>query len=82
LIIQGLHGGKTAAQQLTKAIAEYLSKEELHIFGRLSFWITIYINKLEIVNKLINYEFCTAEQLDAFFTVNQNSFPVWPYQLT
>ncbi|KAF8351272.1 hypothetical protein F5887DRAFT_1069004 [Amanita rubescens] len=75
LIIQGLHGGKTAAQQLTKAIAEYLSKEELHIFGRLSFWITIYINKLEILNKLVSYEFCTAEQLDAFFTGFSSASP-------
>ncbi|KIL68159.1 hypothetical protein M378DRAFT_158687 [Amanita muscaria Koide BX008] len=67
LVSQGQIGGKTAAQQLTKAIAEYLSKEELHIFGRLSFWITIFVNKSEIFTKLLGHDFCTAEQLEDFF---------------
>ena len=73
LVIQGQAGGKTAAQQLTKAIAEYLSKEELHIFGRLSFWTTIYVNKSDLFTKLLGHDFCTAEQFDNFFYVSRAS---------
>jgi hypothetical protein len=45
LLTQGQQGGRAAAQQLTKGITEYLSNEDVHIFGRLSFWVTVYFNK-------------------------------------
>jgi hypothetical protein len=79
LVIQGQAGGKAAAQHLTKAIAEYLSKEELHIFGRLSFWTTIYVNKSELFTKLLGHDFCTAEQLNNFFSVSEvyTSLSLW-----
>ncbi|KAJ3517558.1 hypothetical protein NLJ89_g427 [Agrocybe chaxingu] len=41
LLTQGYAGGRAAAQQLTQAIAAQLSNEEVHVYGRLSFWITI-----------------------------------------
>ncbi|KAF8640141.1 hypothetical protein AX17_001377 [Amanita inopinata Kibby_2008] len=75
LILQGLQGGHTAAQRLTKAIAEYLSKEELHIFGRLSFWITLYINKSELLNTLVAHDICSVEQADAFFAGFSSASP-------
>jgi len=75
LITQGQTGGKAAAQHLTQAIADYLTKEELHIFGRLSFWITIYTNKSELFTKLLGHDFCTADQLSDFFAGFSSASP-------
>ncbi|PFH52533.1 hypothetical protein AMATHDRAFT_139552 [Amanita thiersii Skay4041] len=75
LLVQGHLGGRTAAQNLTKAIAEHLSKEDLHRFGRLSFWITIFVNKSELLNTLYAHEICTAEQLDNFFAGFSSASP-------
>ncbi|KAF8222733.1 hypothetical protein L208DRAFT_582297 [Tricholoma matsutake] len=66
LLVQGQQGGRTAAQQLTKAVAEYLVNEDVHIFGRLSFWITIFFNRVELTDILKNNDVCTMEQFDAF----------------
>lgn len=64
---QGYQGGRTAAQQLTQAIAGKLSSEEVHVYGRLSFWITIYFNKSELSEDLSTHNICTQEQFQAFF---------------
>lgn len=69
LLVQGQQGGRTAAQQLTKAVAEYLVNEDVHIFGRLSFWITIFFNRVELTDILKNNDVCTMEQFDAFASV-------------
>jgi len=69
LLAQGQQGGRTAAQHLTKAVAEYLANENVHIFGRLSFWITIFYNKLELAGVLKGNSICTLELLDAFLSV-------------
>lgn len=66
LLIQGQHGGRQAAQKVTKGIAEYLSNEDVHVFGRLSFWVTVYFNKSGLLDTLVGHNKCTAEQFEAF----------------
>jgi len=66
LLSQGHQGGRQAAQELTKGIAEFLSQEEIQVFGRLSFWVTVYVNKRELLNNLVGEGLCTADQFEAF----------------
>jgi hypothetical protein len=66
LLAQGLLGGRQAAQQLTQGIAEYLANEDTHIFGRLSFWVSIYFNKAGLIDTLAGHNICTPEQYEAF----------------
>ncbi|PPQ77359.1 hypothetical protein CVT25_010941 [Psilocybe cyanescens] len=68
LLNQGYQGGRTAAQHLTQAIAEQLSGEEVHVFGRLSFWITIYLNKAELAEDISGNGICTQDQFQAFLS--------------
>ncbi|KAG6878107.1 hypothetical protein C0993_012111 [Termitomyces sp. T159_Od127] len=68
LFVQGQQGGRAAAQQLTKSIAEYLSNEDVHVFGRLSFWITVYYNKMEWDDLLRTNKVCTSEQFEGFIS--------------
>ncbi|KAG6832932.1 hypothetical protein H0H92_004816 [Tricholoma furcatifolium] len=75
LLIQGEHGGKAAAQLLTKSIAEYLSNQDVQIFGRLSFWITVYFNRLELEQLLTVHKICTSEQLEGFLSGFSQSSP-------
>lgn len=64
----GHHGGKQAAEQLTKGIAEFLSQEDVQVFGRISFWITIFLNRRAVLETLLVNSCCTAEQFDAFWS--------------
>ncbi|KAF9076000.1 hypothetical protein BDP27DRAFT_1415150 [Rhodocollybia butyracea] len=66
LLVQGFIGGQTAAQHLMKIISEYLSPEGVQIFGRLSFWISIYFNKIELVNGTVAHNICSRDQLEGF----------------
>ncbi|KIJ70233.1 hypothetical protein HYDPIDRAFT_121815 [Hydnomerulius pinastri MD-312] len=66
LLRQGHEGGRQAAQQLTKAVAEYLTSEDVHVLGRLSFWITIYYNRTGLSSVLERHQLCTPEQFEAF----------------
>lgn len=68
LLLQGQIGGRQAAQSLTKAIAEYLANEDLQVLGRLSFWITIYYNKRNLLELLLENDICAAEQFEAFLS--------------
>ncbi|GBE79330.1 hypothetical protein SCP_0205280 [Sparassis crispa] len=68
LLAQGQQGGRQAAQELTKKIAEYLSQEEVQVFGRLSFWVTIYFNKRRLLNLVLGEALCTADQLEGFLS--------------
>lgn len=68
-LVQGYHGGRAAAQQLTQSIAEQLSTEEVQVYGRLSFWITIYLNKAEVAEDLVANNICSQEQFQGFLTV-------------
>lgn len=68
LIVQGQQGGRQAAQILTKAVAEYLSSEEIQVFGRLSFWITVYYNKRNMLDLLLENEICSTEQFESFIS--------------
>ena len=69
LLTQGYQGGRTAAQQLTQVIAEQLSNEEAHVYGRLSFWTTIYLNKTDLAEDLAGNNICSQEQFHAFLIV-------------
>ncbi|GLB33666.1 hypothetical protein LshimejAT787_0105500 [Lyophyllum shimeji] len=75
LLVQGQQGGRAAAQQLTKSIAEYLSNEDVHIFGRLSFWITVYYNRMELDDFLRTHRICTSEQFEGFLAGFSQSSP-------
>ncbi|KAJ3741314.1 hypothetical protein DFH05DRAFT_328396 [Lentinula detonsa] len=69
LLTQGFMGGQSAAQYLTRAISEYLTSEDIQITGRLSFlsfWVSIYFNKSELVNMLVGQSICSREQLEGF----------------
>ncbi|KAI6003868.1 hypothetical protein EDD15DRAFT_1248433 [Pisolithus albus] len=66
LLRQGHEGGRQAAQQLTKAVAEYLTRENVHTLGHLSFWITVYYNRLGLINVLERHKLCSPEQFEAF----------------
>ncbi|KAI0796541.1 hypothetical protein C8Q75DRAFT_199448 [Abortiporus biennis] len=66
IVSQGQQGGREAAKELTKAIAEYLSPENVQVFGRLSFWITIYVNRDKLLDTAVGADLCTPEQLNAF----------------
>lgn len=66
LLRQGHEGGRQAAQQLTKAVADYLTGEDIHVLGQLSFWITIYYNRIGLASALERHQLCTPEQLEAF----------------
>ncbi|EKM59408.1 uncharacterized protein PHACADRAFT_157775 [Phanerochaete carnosa HHB-10118-sp] len=68
LLRQGYQGGRQAAQYTTKGIAEYLSQEGVQVFGRLSFWITIYLNRRSILETLLNNSVCTADQFEGFIS--------------
>ena len=67
-IDQGYQGGRQAAQEFTKAIAQELVEQGLTGFGRLSFWVTIYINKRAIQMWLRDDGIATPEQFEAFLT--------------
>ncbi|KAF8974357.1 hypothetical protein BDZ97DRAFT_1773181 [Flammula alnicola] len=73
LLTQGHSGGRAAAQQLTQAIAEQLSNEEAHVYGRLSFWITIYFNKTELTEDLSRTTSGFTQASPRFSTVDVSS---------
>ncbi|KAJ7507656.1 hypothetical protein B0H11DRAFT_132952 [Mycena galericulata] len=66
LLVRGQQGGIAAAQGLTQTIATYLSSEGLLIFGRISFWMTVYFNRGDLLDKLIGSNICSVQQFDAF----------------
>ncbi|KAI0080637.1 hypothetical protein K474DRAFT_1614864 [Panus rudis PR-1116 ss-1] len=66
LFAQGYQGGRQAAQHLTKGIAEYLSQEDVQVFGRISFWITVFVDRDRLLATLLGSDICTAEQFQAF----------------
>lgn len=76
-LVQGYHGGRAAAQQLTQSIAEQLSTEEVQVYGRLSFWITIYLNKAEVSEDLAANNICSQEQFHGFLTVRVFTLTEW-----
>lgn len=66
-LLQGFQGGRMAAQEITKAIAEHLTKEEVHVYGRLSFWITLYYNKASLLEALVSNNVCSHDQFESFY---------------
>lgn len=66
LLRQGHEGGRQAAQQLTKAVADYLTSQDIRVLGQLSFWVTIYYNRIGLASVLERHQICTPEQLEAF----------------
>lgn len=68
LLSLGQQGGLQAAQELTQGIAEFLSQEDVQVFGRLSFWISVFLNRRTVLDTLLATAACTPEQFDAFLT--------------
>ncbi|KAL0070892.1 hypothetical protein AAF712_002113 [Marasmius tenuissimus] len=68
LLVQGFQGGQTAAHLLTKAIADCLSNEEVHLFPGLTFWVTLFLNKTQLGNILFTRNICSSEQYDGFLS--------------
>lgn len=68
LLSLGQQGGLQAAQELTQGIAEFLSQEDVQVFGRLSFWISVFLNRRTVLDTLLAHAACTTEQFDAFLT--------------
>jgi hypothetical protein len=66
LLTLGQQGGLQAAQQMTQAIAEFLSQEDVQVFGRLSFWISVFLNRRTVLDVVLSNAICTADQFDAF----------------
>lgn len=69
LIVQGYQGGRVAAQIITQSIAEYLANEDIHVFGRLSFWINVYFNKAALKESFLEANYCMPDQFDNFIAV-------------
>lgn len=74
IVGQGRQGGIVAAQRLTQTIATHLSTEDLIIFGRISFWITVYFNRAHILDTLAVNNICSVQQFDAFLGVRRFLF--------
>ena len=66
LVELGAHGGHKAAQEFTKAVAQELVQQGLSSFDRLSFWVTIYLNKRAVAARLMEEGIASPEQLEAF----------------
>ncbi|KAI0660844.1 hypothetical protein C8Q70DRAFT_747935 [Cubamyces menziesii] len=66
LIERGYQGGRQAAQDFTQAIAKELLEQNLTGFERLSFWVTIFLNKRAVFNSLRDDGAPTPEQFEAF----------------
>ncbi|CAL1701468.1 unnamed protein product [Somion occarium] len=72
---QGHQGGRHAAQKLTQGIAEYLSQEDVQVFGRLSFWIIMFVDRERLLATLLGSNICTVEQFKSFFVGFSESSP-------
>ncbi|KAJ3878409.1 hypothetical protein F5051DRAFT_327986, partial [Lentinula edodes] len=46
-----------------------LASETVQIFGRVSFWVSIYFDKIELVSRLVGQDVCSREQLEGFLAV-------------
>jgi len=66
LLTQGQPGGHAAAQQLTQRIAEYVTVDNIQSAGRLSFWVTLFFNREQLMDALTDNNICTREQFEAF----------------
>lgn len=70
LLTQGQQGGYAAAQQLTQRIAEQMVGEDIESVGRLSFWVTLFFNRVQLMDALTGNNICTQEQFEAFLAVS------------
>ncbi|EJF56603.1 hypothetical protein DICSQDRAFT_183737 [Dichomitus squalens LYAD-421 SS1] len=66
LIEQGANGGRQAAQDFTKAVAQELVQQGLTGFERLSFWVTVYLNKKAVAARLMEEGIARPDQFEAF----------------
>ena len=53
LLKQGVTGGRLAAELITQNIANFLSNVNLPVSESISFWITVYVDKMSALEKLI-----------------------------
>ncbi|KZT30410.1 hypothetical protein NEOLEDRAFT_1144074 [Neolentinus lepideus HHB14362 ss-1] len=66
LLSKGRGGGRQAAMLLTKGIMTYMHNDDGATTGRSQLWLTIYCNKSGLLETLVNYHICTAEQFESF----------------
>ncbi|TFK55824.1 hypothetical protein OE88DRAFT_1652315 [Heliocybe sulcata] len=66
LINQGLHGGRQAAQQLTKGVAEYIQEQDLPVGNAVVFSVVVFFNKKSLLDTLVGHGICTQETFDSF----------------
>jgi hypothetical protein len=68
LLKQGITGGRLAAELITQNIANFLSNVNLPVSESISFWITVYVDKMSALEKLILAGACTSAQFQDFLT--------------
>lgn len=68
LLKQGVTGGRIAAELITQSIANFLSNVNLPVSESISFWITVYVDKMSALEKLILAGACTSAQFQDFLT--------------
>lgn len=47
----------------------------MQVFGRLSFWITVYVDRRKVLDTLLANSVCTAEQFEAFLAGYSQASP-------
>ncbi|KAK7034793.1 hypothetical protein R3P38DRAFT_2518678, partial [Favolaschia claudopus] len=65
-LVRGEKGGVATAESITQQIANYLGPESLHRRGRISFWMTVYFNRCELLDRLVTNNICSVQQFDEF----------------
>ncbi|KAI9000874.1 hypothetical protein BD414DRAFT_15154 [Trametes punicea] len=68
LIEQGYQGGRQAAQDFTTAIAHELIQQDLTGFDRLSFWVTVYLNKRAMLSNLRDDDAVSPDHFESFLS--------------
>ncbi|KAF9498546.1 hypothetical protein BDN71DRAFT_1465890 [Pleurotus eryngii] len=67
LVARGFEGGQTAAQELTRTIAEYLTNEGAKIMSNnISFWTTVFFNKTALLDHYVSEQICSRETFKNF----------------
>ncbi|KAJ7068135.1 hypothetical protein C8F01DRAFT_592751 [Mycena amicta] len=64
----GYDGGAHTARSLTENIALYLKNDGLQVYRELSYWITVYYNRRQLLERLRASNVCTPQQFDEFLT--------------
>ncbi|KDQ63727.1 hypothetical protein JAAARDRAFT_75984 [Jaapia argillacea MUCL 33604] len=66
LLSLGQTGGRQAAMLLTKGLTDYMSSIDARLSARGQLWLTIYCNKLGLLETLISHGICSEEEFEGF----------------